>query len=308
MARNMSDVLGNDASDFAPANLGHYALIIDKDVKNFEFEAVAGVKVAQGVGVHAMQLLNHRSVQQFGNEKDKMDREILAPTGMALDTYATTEEGIEALFEKWGDAKTITKPQGGALGKDIAVHDRLADLRKQIADGEVAPNALLQPFVDLTQPIKGLVALNSEQADQLQAINSRPDRVREVRMHLGAHTDAYGDVHMWTLPTLRVGTPGEAVMKHWEYFALHPDSVPEGSFVHTKMLEIGRRLMQVTGAPQLYMAGDLGRGVTPKGDEIEFAVEANSRGPRMWHGATPARQKLMQMEGLIARQNYDNAT
>jgi hypothetical protein len=305
-ARDMHDVLGNPESDFKPVDLSRYPLIIDKDVKNFEFQAVEGLKIAQGVGVAASQLLNHRRVQQYGNEKDAMDRDVLAPAGMALDTYSATKQGLEQLFEKWGDVKTITKPQGGALGKDIATHRDLTELGKEIAEGTLAANSLLQPFIDLTQPLTGLIALHSDQEEALQALNSRADRVREIRMHLGAHTDTAGQVHMWSLPTLRVGTPGEEVMKNWSYFALHPDSVPEGSYVHTKMLEIGRRVMDLTDVPQLYMAGDLARGITPCGDQLEFAVEANSRGPRMWRGALPAREKLMHMEGLIARQNYDN--
>jgi hypothetical protein len=293
---------------YRTGDLREYPLVIDKDVHNFQSRIVPNQFTALGLGLDSRFLLNHRLVQEYGNKKEEKILPVLEEAGIALDTFQPTVEGLDVLFEKYGDIEVITKPPGSALSKGVVIHDSLKDVQKAIIEGDVRPDYLLQPYMDTRQPIPGLKPLRIADQDSLDVINGTSDRPREVRMNVGGYIDAQGKQQLWAFPVLRVGQPDDRILKvPSEFFPLDPESAAEGSFMHTKAIRVGQIIMAQTGVRQLYGCVDFsyarlnGSAEAPR----DYSFDSNWRCPFMFPESIFAQRALMDMMGTIARNNID---
>ncbi len=292
-------------ANFKAGDISKYPVVIDHWVANFQHEVIhddgSVERVAHGIGLPAERLINHKSVQTFGNRKDYMHK-LLENCGVAIDTFRVHE--IDQLAAKYGQQPIIYKPLGGSQSIGIATFDSPHDLKKALKAGKLLPNGLIQPFFDVTQPIKNLIPLNNQQAKRLKACNSTANRPRDLRMHVMVATDSQGQRTIKAYPMLKVGAQGANKLPFDQLIALHPDSFPPDSYIYQKSIEAAEALAQTTGVPYLYGAVDWLYACPPGKTEGQFLVgDFNCRGPGLWHEATPAREAFVELLASMANKN-----
>lgn len=163
---------------------------------------------------------------------------------------------------------------------------------------------LIQPFFDVTQPIKGLIPLDEESAGRLKVTNARADRAREVRMHVMVATNEAGTREAKAFPMLKTSAPGTNRMPFHEVVALHPNSFPQDSYIYQKTIEVGLKLAEAAKVPHLYAAADwLFISLPGQNKELCLIGDFNCRGPGLWHKAIPSRKGFVEMLITTAKQN-----
>lgn len=296
------------AADFRPGSIEDYPAVIDRWVANFQDEVVQDdgsvQRTAYGVGLPAARLINHKNVQYYGNNKTAMEG-LLQESGVGVETWEVGD--IERLADEYGeDSPVIFKPLGGAQSKGVKVFDSSQQVSAALHEQEIPSNGLVQPFFDVTQPIEGLVPLNFYQNEKLAEVNATSDRAREVRMHVMVTSDENGQRMAKAYPMLKAGAAGSERMPYQDLVALHPDSFPPESYVYQKTAEVGLKLAEAAGVPNLYAAGDWLFVPGRKGSELQPVIgDFNCRGPGLWHEATPSRRGFVEMLGSIASQNLE---
>lgn len=302
-----SDTLDNPT--FSPGSLLTSSLVIDKDVETFEEPFTDRIKVARGIGLPKWQVFNYKTVQQGGNDKEWTRRLVLEPANAALPTYPATFDGIAQLYNDYGDVPVVTKPLGGAKAMGVIRHKSLYAVLAAIENDHELKTHQLQPYIDQTATIPGLKPLFSSDQAELDHYNEPGERLKEVRMSMGAFFDHDRQSwQAWTFPTLRVSDPGDVIMgPAARFFPLDPESVPEGSMMRLKTMRILGNVLIETGAAQFYGAADWIHGIGPNNEKIECSNDVNLRCPYMLPRSLFARNALMHMWGTVARQNYERS-
>ncbi len=291
---------------FGPGSIVDYPVIIDHWVSNFQQEITHPdgtiERVAHGIGLPARRLLNHKSVQYFGNRKDKMHT-ILEHCGVAIDTWNVWD--IDKLADRYGDHPVIYKPLGGSRSKGIRTFDLPADVWVALEAGSLGANGLIQPFFDTTQPLQDLMPLTRYHSGQLLAANARADRAREVRMHVMVTTDSRGQRSAKAYPLVKTSAPGTNRLPFHEIVPIHPDSFPPGSYIYEKSVKAALELAGASNVPYLYGAVDWIR-VKPSGRDEEqwLVVDFNCRGPGLPYEAIPVRQGFVELLAGMATQEF----
>jgi len=303
--------------DIAPDNfqlgdIADYPVIVDHWVPQFRYlkQTEHGTEeIAGGLGLEAGRLINARTVQQYGNEKDRAERDILEPCGVALESFGTSPEELEHMGDIWGNGAVIFKPKAGALSKGIEIRESLQEMKTDIVEKRVPRTGIVQPFVDLREPLPNLKPLVPEYQEQLNKDNGKPDRVREVRLHFFVTTENnVREVHAY--PTLRASQAGTRIMKNWRYTPLDPESFQQ-NYPHTveNTKKVAGRLATMADVPHLYGVTDVALGRHERRDGlIEFVGDLNCRGPRLPDASlpgqeiiTPAQKEFIRMQKTMAR-------
>lgn len=298
-----------DNPNYGPGTIATSALVVDRDVENFENPYTDGPKKARGNGLPDWQGFNHHSVQQGGNDKEWAHDHIIVPSGAALSTFRATHDGVAEIFEQYGDVPVVTKPIGGANGKGVVKHKSLMAVLDAMDEDPELKTHLLQPFVDQTAHIPGLKPIYEADRTELEKYNKPGERLKEVRMSIGAYYDENkGAWSAWAYPVLIASTPGAVLLKGAKNFvALSPESIPQESSMYRKTMQAIGNVVIESGARQFYGSADWTLGVDPNGDPIECINDMNLRSPYMFPRSLFARNALMNMWGITARQNYERS-
>lgn len=300
-----NDVLQPDTK-FVEGSLEAYPAVIDHWVKNFQDKVPqpdgSTFRTAYGLGVPNERLWNCRPIQNFGNSKVLMET-VLKKSGVGIPTYEMTEIGT--LVQEHPRVPILYKPADGSLSKGIEIFDDPTDIPRALRAGSLAKSGILQPFLDLRAPMKGLVAPAGDHkaAQELAEINTGHDRLRELRLHTLAYTDSDDQIQVEAYPTLKYSHPGTQTMQRAGNIALATESVSEEEYAITKAL--ARQVI-------LAAAEDSGESVTQyygtfdwveDKDGRRFMIDANCRGPRLTRESTLARQAFTRVLAQNAHQN-----
>lgn len=285
-------------ADFRPGSIEEYPSIIDHWVYNFQDEVSQPdgtfQPVAHGIGLPAERLWNHKSIQTYGNRKDLMD-ELLNAHGVGIKTYPALE--YDWFVQERGDRELIYKPQGGSLGRGVEVFENVAALRRAIETRRLPSNGLIQPYLNVMNPIQGIVAASEKDKQLLAEFNSKADRPREIRMHVIVTTDSEGRLQVETYPTLKISETNRKFSKRLLYIGLDPSCVGEGSVMYDKTVELAKAVCIAAGrpgkpVPHYYGVFDwLVDGDVRNPEDIRV-VDGNCRGPHLPEAATSARDAL----------------
>ena len=276
---------------FKEDSLENYPVIIDHWVANFQDRVRqpdgTWQRTAYGLGVPNHRLWNCRPIQDMGNDKNRMNF-VLDEHGANLSTYSTEE--LDMLADEYPGKRIIYKPVDGSLGKDIEIFDDPLAIKKALDQGRIACSGLLQPYLDLREPIQGLMPANKEAAVALAAVNATNDRVREIRMHVIAHTDDFGSVQVEAYPTLKYSRAGTPTMQVEGNVALDPESVNDKMRNTSKVLA-----RSVLANAELYSCEEVTQyyGVFDWMIDSEgnaFVGDGNCRGPALAPQAVAARE------------------
>jgi hypothetical protein len=286
-------------ADFRPGSIKEYPSIIDHWVHNFQDEVLQPdgtyQRTAHGIGLPAERLWNHKSIQTYGNRKDLMD-ELIKVNGVGIDTYSVLD--YDQFAKKHGsDRELIYKPQGGSLGKGIEVFQGLTDLKRAVEAKRLSSNGFIQPYLDIMNPIRGIVGASEKDKQLLAKFNAKADRPREIRMHVIVTTDSEGRLQVEAYPTLKVSETNRKFSKRLLYIGLDPSCVSKGSFMHDKSVELAKAVCIAAGQPdkpipQYYGVFDwLVDGDAQNPEDIRV-VDGNCRGPNLPEAAVSARDAL----------------
>lgn len=289
---------------FKLADIREYPGVIDHWVANFQDPVIqpdgSRQRTAYGLGLPNDRLWNCRPIQEMGNRKDYMDA-ILAGHGAGIPSYRMDE--LDKIRRQHGDTKVIYKPIDGSRGKGIEVFETVAKLKAAFARGDLALSGIVQPYLDLSQPIKGLVPADSEAAKVLAEVNSKPDRVREIRMHVIAVSDGEGHIHVESYPTLKYSHPGTPVLRVAGNVALDPSCVSHGHPIHDTSVELAKAVLadaeKRSGEPVSQYYGVFDWIVDKDGNA--FVVDGNCRGPALPAEAMAAREAFCRLLAQSAR-------
>lgn len=289
---------------FKPADIREYPGVIDHWVANFQDPIIqpdgSRQRTAYGLGISNDRLWNCRSIQDMGNRKDYMDA-ILAEHSAGIPSYRMDELGL--LRERHGNTKVIYKPIDGSRGKGIEVFETVAALKDAVARGDVASSGISQPYLDLSHLIKDLVPANDQAAKLLTQVNSRPDRVREIRMHVIAVTDDKGNVHVESYPTLKYSHPGTRIMQVAGNVALDPSCISHGHPIHDMSVVLAKAVLadasRRSGEPVPQYYGVFDWVIDNHGNA--FVGDGNCRGPALPVEAEAAREAFCRLLVLSAR-------
>lgn len=291
---------------FEEDSLENYPAIIDHWVANFQDRVVqpdgSTLRTAYGLGVPNNRLWNCRPIQGLANDKLLMDR-VLAESGVGIPTYPL--DALDALVQAHPGSTIFYKPVDGSLSKGTAQFETPQEVLAAVKARTIAPNGILQPYLDLTSPLTTLRAPDDDPqaAHVLAQINSTPDRLREVRMHTLTYLDDQGQLQVEAYPTLKYSKRNTPVMKRAGCVALAAESVSPETYALTQ--ELGRSVVLA--------AADLsGEAVTQYYGTVDwvqdkegrwYAIDINCRGPRLTVESRLARQAFTRVLARNARQN-----
>jgi hypothetical protein len=289
---------------FKPGNLADYPGVIDHWVANFQDAVVqqdgSRQRTAYGLGLPNNRVWNARPIQEMGNHKDHMDT-VLQAHGVGMPTYSVQEH--DKFHDEQGDRKLIYKPVDGSRSKGVEVFANVAGLRRALADKRLALNGIIQPYFDIYQPMPGLVAATPADARTLAEVNARPDRARELRVHVVTTTDDNGELQTEARPTLMHSRLDTDIMRIAGYVSLDPDCLGPGTFIHDKSVALAQAVCaeaaRRSGEPisQYYGVFDW----LIDGDKA-VVCEGNCRGPALPVEAAAARESFIRGLARSAKQ------
>lgn len=291
-------------SRWALSNLASFALVLDRDVQNFDNRERTSIATSYGSGLPNRQVVNHYSIHEYGNQKVAKMLPVLQKCGISAPTYRVGES--QQLYDTYGDTRVITKPPDAALGQGVVIHRSRYDLKTFIDQTPRHAEHILQPFMDMTQPIPGLRPLTARDAELLAHFNSRPDRAREVGYNFGIHTDLEGKQHFWAFPVLRAANKaGELILGSPSTFiGIEPEDTPEQRFMLNGTRNVARTILEETGAAHLYGRTDFAWARGPRANEPQFvSFDANMRSPYLAPQSRFARQAFIDMAASIVEDN-----
>lgn len=291
---------------FEEGSLYEYPTIIDHWVANFQDRVVqpdgSTLRTAYGLGVPNNRLWNCRPIQDLANDKLLMDR-VLAESGVGIPTYPL--DALDALVQEHPGSTIFYKPVDGSLSKGTAQFETPQEVLAAVKARTIAPNGILQPYLDLTSPLTTLRAPDGDSvsAQKLAQINTTPDRLREVRMHTLTYLDDQGKLQVEAYPTLKYSKRNTPVMKRAGCVALAAESVSAETYALTQ--ELGRSVVLA--------AADLsGETVTQYYGTVDwvqdkagrwYAIDINCRGPRLTVESPLARTAFTRVLARNALQN-----
>lgn len=294
---------------FKHADIREYPGVIDHWVANFQDPVIqpdgSRQRTAYGLGLSNDRLWNCRPIQEMGNRKDYMDA-ILAEYGVGIPSYRTDE--LDTLRDRHGDTKVIYKPVDGSLGKGIELFETIAALKSALTQKNIAASGIVQPYLNLSQPIKGVVPANKEAAKVLAKVNSGPDRVREIRMHVIATTDN-DHVSVEAYPTLKYSHPGTPIMQVAGNVALDPSCIGQGHSIYDTSCTLAKAVLadaaQRSGEPVSQYYGVFDWVIDRDGNV--FVGDGNCRGPALPVEAMAAREAFCRLLTQSARRTLAKA-
>ncbi|HJP96150.1 MAG TPA: hypothetical protein VJ843_02135 [Candidatus Saccharimonadales bacterium] len=291
---------------FEEGSLTDYQSIIDHWVANFQDRVPqpdgSTLRTAYGLGVPNEHLWNCRPIQYMANDKTLMEA-VLAESGVGIPTY--NADTLDALVQEHPGAQIFYKPVDGSLSKGTAEFDTPAAVLRALQKKQIARSGILQPYLDLTSAIRTLRAPkdNAAAAQELAAVNSHDNRLREVRMHTLAYTDEHGNVQVEAYPTLKYSLPNTRVMKRAGCVALDPESIDAETYATTK--NIGQRVISAaithTGEPVTQYYGTVDWVKDTQGRW--YVIDVNCRGPRLTIESPLARAAFARVLTHSGRQN-----
>ncbi len=275
------------ATHFRPGSLAEASVVYDRWSENYN--RVGPGNQATGIGIESP--VNHYSVQNLGRDKRAMGELVLGPLGIGIPTYSS-DEAHQFLSQHPGK-KVFAKPNNGSLGEGARPIDDVAAL-SGIDEGDI-----LQEFCDTTGRLPFLRPYTAADREALATVN-RDGLEKETRMYTFFSSCADGRVHKDFWPILRTRLPhgGKIARDSIMRTRIDPESVPAQYYSLAEAC--GDKIMQLTGARHLYIATDLGQGVTQLGQEKVIAVETNSRFPGLWEHASGAREMFADQAVIIA--------
>lgn len=298
-----------DNPNYRAGTIAESALVVDRDVENFENPYTDGPKIARGIGLPDWQLFNHMSVQEGGNNTGWVHDRIITPADAALTTVHASYDGVGQLHAQYGDIPVITKPRDTASGKGVAHHKNLTAALDAIDAHPELKTHLLQPFIDQTAHIPELKPLFPDDQVELNEYNKSRERLKELCMNMGAYFDENKRRWIaWAYPILIASEPGASLLDEVKRFiALDPESVPEASSIHRKTMQIIGNVVIESGTKHFYGSAAWVNGIGPNGQRVECVNNVDLQSPYMFHRSLFARDALMNMWGTVARQNYERS-
>jgi hypothetical protein len=245
-------------------------------------------------------------MQALGNDKFAMHRH-LSSAGRAVDSYRASE--LDLLAHKWGSDRTlIAKPAGGSLGDGIKTFDSLEHLWLKQEYGLSLNNYMIQPRLDLRQPIPDLRASQikpnaSETATDVRELNAKADRDREIRWHTFVTTIG-GQLTAEAYPILRTSEPSSGVMQNHVWHELDASCYAEGTplaEVRASICGLALAIARDQNVANFYGAADMA--YAPELADPYIIQEFNARGPRLWAGASLARLAFVSQLAAMYREN-----
>jgi|GEM_PF-5602257 len=282
---------------FLPGTITDYPGVIDHWVGNFQDEILqpdgSYQRTAHGIGLPAARVWNHKSIQYFGNHKDKMDA-IIQGHGVGIPMYAATDYDMYA-SRHGATLPLVYKPQGGSLGLGVRVFASVQELKKALQDKMISPNGFLQEFIENNHPIRGIMPATKQDEELLKRYNVDSDRPREIRMHVITTTDNTGRLYTEAYPVMKVSYPHRQTLKYELGIGIDPTCLGPGSLMHDKSVELAQAVCQAAGTsdkptPQYYGVFDwIVRGDVHDPDAI-WVGDGNCRGPGLPVNAYAARE------------------
>lgn len=292
---------------FKPGDLRDYSSVIDHWVANFQDPLMqpdgSRQRTAYGLGIPNDRVWNSRPIQEMGNRKDYMDA-LLRRHKVGIPSYKTSE--ATALQDVHGLMPIIYKPIDGSRGKGIEVYEDGTALSRALDDGRIAASGIIQPYFNLTKPIRGLVPASDTAAKQLREINSKEDRVREIRMHVITIPDKDGQLHTEAFPTLKYSHPGTPIMQVAGNIALDPSCVGPGHYIHDTSIDLAKAVCDDAAkrsgesVPQYYGVFDW----MIDSDGTAYVGDGNCRGPALPVEAEAAREAFCRLLATSARRVF----
>jgi hypothetical protein len=297
---------------FAEGDLAESDAVIDHWVTNFHGETSRypdlDSREAFGLGLPLERTWNPYPVQNMGNRKDRME-EVVAAREAGIPTFAAHE--LEAFAATVPDGPVMYKPLAGARGKGIEIFNNRREVQRALSNGEIHPEGLIQPYLDLTTPIPGLKAAegDAEAALLLQEFNSSEGkpRQREVRMHAIAYRDESGELHAEAYPTLKYGQPNKRFLQVAGNVALDPKCIGVGHPVHDVSVQLAKDVVAAASkhsgleVPHYYGTFDW---MYDGASDRMFVGDGNSRGPAIAEEARAARASYIRRVGESALRNW----
>lgn len=285
---------------FRPGSIANYPGVIDHWVHNFQDEVlqVDGTfqRTAHGIGLPAERVWNHKSIQAYGNHKDKMNS-LIERHNVGLTTYRAKD--FERYADKYGgSAPLIYKPQGGSLGLGIHVFPTIGELKSALRRGIIAPNGLIQLYIKNNRPIQGVVPATREDDRLLKVYNVQDDRPREIRMHVITTTNDQGELCTEAYPMMKISQPHRQTLIYERGIGIDPACLGPGTFIHDKSVELAQALCREAGEngvpiPQYYGVFDwLVDGDVHNPEDVRVG-DGNCRGPGLPVCASAARQAFV---------------
>ena len=290
---------------FKPADLREYPGVIDHWVANFQDPLVqpdgSRQRTAYGLGIPNDRVWNSRPIQEMGNRKDCMD-ELLQRHGVGIASYKISE--LAALQDVHGAVRIIYKPIDGSLGKGIEVFKNGRAVLRALDAGHIAASGIIQPYLQFAKPMPNLVPANNIAAKQLREVNSREDRVREIRMHVITIPDgSTGELHVEAFPTLKYSHPGTPIMQVEGNVALDPSCIGPGHYIHDTSIRLAKAVCNDAArrsgepVPQYYGVFDW----MINEDGTAYVGDGNCRGPALPVEAIAAREAFCILLATSAR-------
>lgn len=282
-------------ADYETGSLDQFPVVLDHCVANFEgqptFHNPPASQQAFGLGLPLERTWNPWPIQDMGNRKDLAQR---ALDNLGVGIPSSAAKRVDTFEAVMGDVAVAYKPLGGANGRGMARFENLYEVRQALSKGDIDPHGLIQPYLDLKQPIPDLLPHDAAAAEQLEALNSTADRQREVRMHVIASRDDSGELQVEAFPTLRVGETGKQFIKGSTYIALDRDSMGPGHPMYDTSVEATKEIARVAEqhsgeqVPHFYGSLDF-----MYDGERYYIGDANCRGPRVPEQSHAARGSLI---------------
>lgn len=302
-------VLGNTGWEDNADDLQKYDLIIDQGYRWMHYTPDPlrpDYFVSPGIGMPPSHVVNSWLSHEFGNNKTLADQKLLVPNKAGLPTYTIDQ------LEMITDGPMFAKPVSGSCGRDLKRPNGRDELRQLIKNGQITADYQIQPLIDETLPIRGLVAYYPEQQAEIDALNNDRERVKERRHHVFT-TEIDNIVDFQLFSTLRVGKQGARQMGRADskWMALSPESLPKSSEWHGTLISIARSLhkemsLKADGSPvhSMIAIDDADAGF-PNGEQKPVVIEVNTRFAGIPREAVLAQKAL---PGFLASIALANAT
>lgn len=240
--------------DGEPEDLLNVAGCIDHWVRNFQDEVTQPdgtiVRTAYGVGLDALRLWNHKSIQSFGNNKSALEAamaKVMLPIDLIRSYNALEYENLAA--DNNGDCSVIYKPLGGSRGKGVVTFKSIDAYRRALDEDSLPVNGIIQRYRNNSAPIYGLRGATEADNDLLSQFVMDERYPKEVRWHITVNQDGNGQQIINVAPTLKIGHANEPIMRVRYYVGLDPDCSPVNTPMYETAFSIGARVVEAASTP-----------------------------------------------------------